>query len=143
MVLTLYWVFLIVCLLLKIDSFLKQNILIIVSPPLADPSSSSLPLSSFPEFPHFGFSLLILFSVSGLEHFYFFLAVYLFLTVCVFLYSFRGSIHFFFKNLNHIHKGCFKIFVLCFSHVRIFRTFCARIAGFWWRYTALTGLIVF
>jgi hypothetical protein len=54
---------------------------------------------SFPESPLFGFSLLILFSVSCLEPFYIFPY-----TVCVLLGFKKGFIHFLIKELYDSHK---------------------------------------
>lgn len=97
------------------------------------------------------FSILLLFSLSGgLEQFYSFpSAVYYFLGFLEGIYSFppifyllflnflKKCIHFFFSELNHLHKAVFQVFFLCFGYVGLFRAWCRRIDVLWWWYVAL------
>lgn len=67
--------------------------------------------------PQLGFSLLILFLISGLEPFYLFLHA-----ICLHFPEFlKEFINFLLKVLYHSHKGSFKIFFLRFNFVGIFR----------------------
>lgn len=71
--------------------------------------------------------------------FIFMFSVALFLSsVFVFVDSFKGCIHFLFKDLYHTHKACFVVFFLCFSYFGIFRACSGRVAGLSRRHVVLT-----
>ena len=108
---------------------------------------------SFPEFPQFLSSLLLLFLFLGLELFHSFPS-----TICFFLYFFKRFIFkreiyswviivcvflalkdlfIFFKDLHHLHIVDFKVFFLCFDCAGISRAWCGAIAGLSWRHIVL------
>lgn len=101
-------------------------------------------------FPQFVFSLLLLFSFSDLEQFYFlllfnFISLYLLVLffirhITIFMYFFKRFIHFLFhlyKGHCHLYKIRFKVIFLCFCWVRISRACCSRTAVLWRCHTAL------
>lgn len=65
-----------------------------------------------------------LFQLSGLELFYPYPS-----TVCVFIGFTKGFINLLLMGLNQIHKGYFKVLVLCFSFVAIFSAYDGSISG--------------
>lgn len=67
---------------------------------------------------------MFLFKLLGLELFYSFLS-----TACVFTGVFERLIHFSLKDLYHINKNYFMVFVLFFSSVAISRAYCGRFVG--------------
>ena len=56
---------------------------------------------------------------------------------CIFLYSFKGFIHFPLKGHYHLHEIRFQAISLCFNCVRICRACCNRIAGLCWFHLAM------
>lgn len=55
----------------------------------------------------------------------------LYLLDCVFLNFVKGFLHFLFKRLNHCHKIRFKVILLHFRWVMVFRACCHSKAGLW------------
>lgn len=71
---------------------------------------------SFWALSQFWFSLLILFLLSGFEQLFCFLPLFVFSWISLRDLFFSSS-----RTSNHMHKGCFKVFFLGFSHVGTLR----------------------
>lgn len=49
-----------------------------------------------------------------------------------FMRFFKGNFHFLFKSMHHLYTVIFRVTVLCFSCVGMFRSCCCSIIGLWW-----------
>lgn len=65
----------------------------------------------------------------------------MFSAVWFFLAFSKGFIHLLFKDLYHLHKVGFKVFLLCFYCIVIFWGCCSRMAGIWWYHIALAVVV--